>query len=462
MNMKRKKVPTDFEVTPLLTNTNKGQQKDVANNDGNDVVDDRAENDSLTSFSRKSNTTTTKATTNDSSPDNEGGQNHRQVYHGTYNSTNLSRFDIETAKSVETTTNTDEGENSSDEEFSTKTTTTTGITTRTPFFAYVLLFTAVVSLSAIGPLLLLQEDASPTMKIIWRMMGASMLLSTVVAYEISIEGLPRLNRKQWSTFLLATVGYDVMTLSFVISLDYTSVGNACVLANSLPLILLMGKLCLGQHVTWMEGGGAIVAFVGTALVSNDSSASHMEGSNLLLGVTLGIISAFGGVGYLIFAKSSRSAMSTTLFMFLTMFLGGIIAWIFQIFILQEPTSFDMDYHHGLWAFLLPQRGRLPLELAVVIVCNLCGTMGYVRVMQYFDSLVISSIALLEPAIAQFISFAFGLGPLPGLLGWTGNVLVGFGTFAVIYVDAKENGPGSSQEKTGNNEKVSTTCEEGRG
>jgi hypothetical protein len=64
-------------------------------------------------------------------------------------------------------------------------------------------------------------------------------------------------------------------------------------------------------------------------------------------------------------------------------------------------------------------------------------MGYVRVMQYFDNLVISSAALMEPVIAEFLSFGFGVGALPGLYGWIGNALVAGGTFAVLYEDAQE-------------------------
>jgi drug/metabolite transporter (DMT)-like permease len=275
------------------------------------------------------------------------------------------------------------------------------------------------------------------MKVVWRMTGTSILLMPVTAHDVYTHGFPKLSWQAWATFLLATISYTVMTLSFVISLTYTTVGNAVVLANSLPLILLVGKLLVGQPITWMSGCGALVAFGGTALCSKDSAENLGDGSNTLLGDGLAIVSAFAGVGYLVFAKSSRSHMSMYLFMFLTMALGAGISWIFQIFVLGETSTFDMDYHHGLWGFLLPVKGRLPLELVIVVVCNLCGTMGYVRVMQYFDNLVISSAALMEPVIAEFLSFGFGVGALPGLYGWIGNALVAGGTFAVLYEDAQE-------------------------
>jgi hypothetical protein len=60
---------------------------------------------------------------------------------------------------------------------------------------------------------------------------------------------------------------------------------------------------------------------------------------------------------------------------------------------------------------------------------------YVRAMQYFDNLVISSATLLEPVVAEFMAFSFGVGTLPGLQGWAGNLLVAAGTFAVVYKPA---------------------------
>lgn len=248
----------------------------------------------------------------------------------------------------------------------------------TPMSAYFLLASAVISLSAIGPLLVLQDNATPTMKIIWRMTGTSILLLPIACYDIYDKGIPKLTSPQWFTFLLATACYDVMTLAFVISLSYTAVGNAVILANSLALILLIGKIFVGDPVSLLEGAGAIVAFGGAILCSKDS-ADNMEGTNTLLGDALAMLSAVGGVGYLIFAKSVRNHMPMYIFMFLTMSVGAFLAWVFQVFILGEETSFDMNYNHGIWGFLNPLPDRLPLELVTVLICNLCGTMGYVAV-----------------------------------------------------------------------------------
>lgn len=61
-----------------------------------------------------------------------------------------------------------------------------------------------------------------------------------------------------------------------------------------------------------------------------------------------------------------------------------------------------------------------------------GAMGYVRSMQYFDNLIISVATLMEPVVASVMAYFLNVGLLPGWVGWVGNLLVVFGTAAVVY------------------------------
>jgi drug/metabolite transporter (DMT)-like permease len=311
---------------------------------------------------------------------------------------------------------------------------------KTPLSAYLLLATAVDSLSSIGPLLALQKDVTPTMKIYWRMAGTALVLVPFAFVNFYHNGFPRLTTGQWTTFLLSTLFFDISCLCFVLALQYTSVGNAVILTNSQALILLVGKIFVGAPVSIFEGSGAITAFLGAVLCSKDSSeASPQGGDNALLGDVLSLFSALGGVGYLVFAKTTRHHMNLFVFMFLTMAVGSMMILIFQVLILGEEVSFGLDRHHGIWGFLNLDRDRLPLEFTMVVVCNLVGTMGYVRAMQYFENMVISTAGLMEPVVAEAMAFAFGVGFLPHWKGWLGNAMVACGTFAVVYPSSQSKG-----------------------
>lgn len=308
----------------------------------------------------------------------------------------------------------------------------------TPASAYFLLASAVIALSSIGPLLDLQEDCTPTMKVYWRMSATAMVLLPLAAYSVGKEGFPRLTFFQWLNFLVAAAAYATMCVGFVQALSYTSVGNAVILANSQAIMLLLAKFMVGERVLMLEGAGAVTAFVGAALCSRDSADSKPDeaggpsaGTLTLFGDLLALLSGFGGVCYLVFAKAVRHNVPLYLFMFLVMAVGSSLTLLFQYVVLHEHLELSRDELIGIWGWMNWAPDRLPLELTMVLICNMLGALGYVRAMQYFDNLVISTAALMEPVVAEFLAFFVGVGFLPGWKGWLGNALVAVGTLAVI-------------------------------
>jgi len=93
---------------------------------------------------------------------------------------------------------------------------------------------------------------------------------------------------------------------------------------------------------------------------------------------------------------------------------------------------DNDPHTGLFGWLTTHGHHVYVLLYISIVCNVMGTMGFVRAMKYFDTIIIAVATLLEPLTATLIAFVVGVGQLPGMLGWSGNALVVAGTLAVVY------------------------------
>jgi drug/metabolite transporter (DMT)-like permease len=117
------------------------------------------------------------------------------------------------------------------------------------------------------------------------------------------------------SFLLTSLCYSIMRVGFVLSLEYTAVGNAVILCNSQSLLLLAGNMFVGNPVSSVEAIGALVAFCGAIFCFIDSSQSApvSAGGKTFLGDCLGIVSSIGGVGYLIFAKQTRSHMNLYVF-----------------------------------------------------------------------------------------------------------------------------------------------------
>jgi drug/metabolite transporter (DMT)-like permease len=207
------------------------------------------------------------------------------------------------------------------------------------------------------------------------------------------------------------------------------------------------QYCSGQTVVWMEGLGVLTAFGGCILCAgdeaHDSNLDSNDGSSAaktLTGDFLALGSALTGVCYLTFAKAVRPCVSVTVFMFMVM-LSGCMLCIVYIVATGISWSFDNDPVTGLFGWLTFEGYHIFILLYIAVVCNVIGTMGFVRAMEFFDNIIITVATLLEPMIATLIAFALGVGDLPGTFGWIGNFLVAVGTFFVVYPSMKDGGGG---------------------
>lgn len=327
-------------------------------------------------------------------------------------------------------------------------------TTTPPLSAYVTLACAVCALSSIGPFLAKQQNVDATLKIVWRFQGTALLLSPLAMRSLLLDGVPKLTALQWGTFLLAAASYAVLCVAFAMSINYTSVATATILTNSQSVLLVAAKLCIPSqrnNVVFLEVFGVITAFLGAVLCARESAGLPQKDAPAddwqlsLWGDLLGIISSIGGIGYIVLGKSLRSFMSVLIFMVLNMTAASFMI-LFYMWIVEDEFSFDRNVNHGVFGWMNLQADRLPLEIATVVVCNCLGTMGYVRAFQYFSSVIIAVAALLEPVVAAFTAVALGVGVLPGVEGWIGNVLVIFGTLAVLYPTIEPSASAENKER----------------
>jgi drug/metabolite transporter (DMT)-like permease len=223
----------------------------------------------------------------------------------------------------------------------------------------------------------------------------------------------------------------------------TSIGNAVIGANSQALLLVMAKVVTGQEVVWMEGFGVLIAFAGCILCSGDEAHDKAKdddpstsGSTAIIGDLLALGSAATGVCYLTFAKAVRNHMSVTVFMFMVMCTGCFLCFIY-IASSSIEWSLDNNPQTGLFGWMTLVNQQVFILLYIAVVCNVVGTMGFVRAMEYFENIIIAVATLLEPMIATLIAFALGVGDLPGTFGWIGNFLVAVGTLGVVYPSMKD-------------------------
>jgi drug/metabolite transporter (DMT)-like permease len=248
------------------------------------------------------------------------------------------------------------------------------------------------------------------------------------------EGFPKLTFGGWTTFLASSAFLTLTTLAFYTALEYTTIGNAVIYANSQALLLIVGKVFIGETIHVLEGCGVIVAFTGAILCSRDSEHSSEEADtkSALFGDFLALCSAAFGVAYLTFAKAVRSEMSVIFFITFVMFVGSLMVLVILVINPREQLSFDFDPNHGVFGGFSFTENRFWVLAYLAIVVNVCGSMGFIRAMAYFDTIIIAVGTLMEPLAASTIAFVCHAGLLPGPLGWLGNFLVVVGTLSVVY------------------------------
>lgn len=326
-------------------------------------------------------------------------------------------------------------------------------TPKASFSSYAALLSAVLAVSSNGTALALLHDVHPALKLFWRMTAVAVLLSffaiRTMMRQYREEGhfFPKLTPSQWFTFGAAALCFFCHTLLAFTALTLTSIGNAVIGTNSQALLLVLGKALTGQTVVFLEGAGVVLAFGGCILcalgeghgVETEDSGSGTDEiddyddakSKALLGDGMAVASAIFGVCYLTFAKTVRSHISVTIFMFMVMLSGCVLCFLYMS-LAQVPYTLDNDPHTGLFGWLTLANQHIFIVIYIAVICNVVGTMGFVRAMEYFENIIIAVATLLEPLVATLIAYALGVGSLPGGLGWLGNFLVAIGTLGVVY------------------------------
>lgn len=243
---------------------------------------------------------------------------------------------------------------------------------------YMALLGAVLAVSSNGSALSLLHGVEPPLKLYWRMVAtAAVLCAFAVRTMMHNGGWPRLSFSQWLTFAGATIGYTGHGLLYIYALEYTSIGNVVIGANSQAILLILAKLIMGQKVQAMEAGGVALAFVGCILCSSDEAKDPDNGESAgmaIVGDLLALGSGAFGVGYLTFAKAVRKDLPVTVFMFLVMFFGSFLVLVFMWIVEDGELSASRDPYFGLFGWMTIREYRLYILVHIAIICNVIGTM----------------------------------------------------------------------------------------
>ncbi|EQC37261.1 hypothetical protein SDRG_05485 [Saprolegnia diclina VS20] len=304
-----------------------------------------------------------------------------------------------------------------------------------PLVGFGLLLCSFCTISSLGVAFDLMTGVAPILKLFWKVSGTVCVTSVLCLPKLKgicngAVALPQLH-----SLLLCALGYSLWNCTFLYALDHTSVDHAYILNNSHSLVLVLGKMLRRRPVAFQEGIGTVIGIAGGVVTALDHTLSRTKalGPNLQ-GDAVAFLGAMGAAVYLTHAKDVRSQANMDFMVFMWLHMCTVCLLLLPLLYATDAISLSTDPNHGLFGWV--DLTRLPLELYLVTVCDFIGGMGYVRVLKYFEPIVVSIVMLLEPVLAVCLGIMVGVSNVPGLLTVLGSAIVILGTAMVIHSSTK--------------------------
>lgn len=302
---------------------------------------------------------------------------------------------------------------------------------RVPAIGYILLVMALFAISSMGVAFNLQHDVDPFLKLFWRSSASMLVLVPLSVVSILQNGSPPLTIRLVLLLSTSSIAHALFLMTFLWSLSHTSISHAYIFNNCHSLLLVLGRVSIGNQVPKHELIGTGIGIVGGVLAAFDQSL--IQASNIVRvsasGDFVALLGAIGGALYLTSVKQIRRDVDVPLL--ITAIFGLTTLFHFPVFaLLQIPYNFSTDSKIGLFGWTANVHTAL-IELYIVLICTIVGTLGYVGVLKYFDPIVISIVMLAEPILACFFGVLLHVEVIPGMYTIAGALLILFGTYLVV-------------------------------
>ena len=301
-----------------------------------------------------------------------------------------------------------------------------------PLHAWLIMGVALFAVSSAGAVFEMIEDVGGLSKAAWRLQATSLVLlpGFMVQYARAEESL----KLQWKNSMhLLTASGICLALHFgtwLMSLDRTTLTHSLLFVTAHPLVIIIGLWLLRKPATKIQSIGALVGFVGAAVVVGGGAS---ETGVSLYGDFLAFLGAVTVVGYLAIGRMVRGWMPVFLYAFPVTLVSAIAltAWA----ILSEGLTFNLDDMTGAFGWIsitwILYVGYLALGP------GLLGHTGINAVLRWIPPLTISMMLIMEPVIGSIIGWIVGVDSIPQIWTLIGGLLMVSGLALVTFDSESE-------------------------
>ena len=301
-----------------------------------------------------------------------------------------------------------------------------------PLHAWLIMGIALFAVSSAGAVFEMIEGVAGLTKAAWRLQATSLVLLPGFLLQYSRADSALRNEWRGSLGLLCASGL-CLALHFgtwLVSLDMTTLTHSLLFVTAHPLVIIVGLWLLRRPATRMQSVGALVGFVGAAVVVGGGGE---EAGVSLYGDFLAFLGAVTVVGYLVIGRMVRGWMPLFLYAFPVTAVSAVLLTGWAIY--AEGLTFDLAEMTG--AFGWVSAAWIGYVAYLALGPGLAGHTGINAVLRWIPPLTISMILIMEPVIGSVIGWVIGVDNVPGVWTLVGGLLMVAG-LALVTLDGESN------------------------
>ena len=301
-----------------------------------------------------------------------------------------------------------------------------------PLHAWLIMGIALFAVSSAGAVFEMIDGVAGLTKAAWRLQATSLVLLPGFLLQYSRADSALRNEWRGSLGLLCASGL-CLALHFgtwLVSLDMTTLTHSLLFVTAHPLVIIVGLWLLRRPATRMQSVGALVGFVGAAVVVGGGGE---EAGVRLYGDFLAFLGAVTVVGYLVIGRMVRGWMPLFLYAFPVTAVSAVLLTGWAIY--AEGLTFDLAEMTG--AFGWVSAAWVGYVAYLALGPGLAGHTGINAVLRWIPPLTISMILIMEPVIGSVIGWVVGVDNVPGVWTLVGGLLMVAG-LALVTLDGESN------------------------
>lgn len=264
----------------------------------------------------------------------------------------------------------------------------------------------------------LADEVPVLVKSLYRV-GLATLVMLPFALATARHEWQQLSRRDWLLVLAAGGFLALHFVTWVSSLQYTTVASSVVLVTTNPLwVALLTPFVSSERVTRRAWIGILMSVVGSAVIGWGDFA---VGGMALWGDALALMGAISAAGFLLIGRRVRQKMSLLGYV-VPMYGTGALVLLVLVLLQGQPL---VGYSGEMYLWLI----------MVALVPQLIGHTSYNWALQWFSPSLIAVTLLGEPILSTLWAYLFLNQPVP-LTTFYGGALILAGIFFALQGESR--------------------------